>query len=174
MRGGTDSDLAQSIGVLFVCTGNICRSPTAEGVFTKLHAELAPQLKLRIESAGTHAYHVGETPDERAVRAARKRGIDIRGHRGRTVIPADFKNFDYILAMDRTNLRYLHALRPHPSRASVQLMLKFARDCTTDEVPDPYYRGLQGFEEVLDLVEQGGRGLLHQICDLHGVPLSAV
>src|SRR5579863_3410149 len=96
-----------AFGVLFVCMGNICRSPTAEGVFHKLHLELAPHIPLAVDSAGTHAYHIDEPPDPRAQTAARSRGVDIGGHRGRQVGPEDFRAFDYVLAMDRGNLRRL-------------------------------------------------------------------
>lgn len=162
-----DRAVLRQIGVLFVCMGNICRSPTAEGVFRKLHQDLAPQLDIHVDSAGTHAYHVGESPDERAVIAARKRGIDISGHRGREVMGRDFEIFDYILAMDRGNLDRLHKLKSSENRAEVRLLLDFAQDCPVDEVPDPYYGGPNGFNRVLDLTEQGGRGLLRHICSVH-------
>jgi len=150
--------------VLFCCMGNICRSPTAEGVFRKLHQELAPQLKLHIDSAGTHDYHVGEQPDKRAIQAARTRNIDISMHRGRTVIREDFYRFDYILAMDRANLNRLQRLRPASDCADVHLLLEFAEDCAIEEVPDPYYGGEKGFQHVLDLSELGSIGLLDHLC----------
>ena len=151
------------ISVLFVCMGNICRSPTAEGVFCRLREELAPGLELHIDSAGTHAYHIGEPPDARSQAAAQARGVDISGHRGRQVQVEDFHRFDYVLAMDAANLRRLQALRPHHARAELKLLLEYAPDAKHREVPDPYYGGAGGFEEVLDLVEQGGRGLLADI-----------
>lgn len=141
--------------VLFCCMGNICRSPTAEGVFCKLHQELAPQLKLHVASIGTHDYHVSEAPDARAVLAAREQNIDISAHRGRVVTIDDFSSFDYILAMDRVNLSRLQRMRPTTSRTDVRLLLKFAEGCAIKEVPDPYYGGPSGFERVLDLVKQG-------------------
>lgn len=149
--------------VLFVCMGNICRSPTAEGVFRRLHRELAPSLELHIDSAGTHAYHIGEPPDARSQAAAQARGVDISSHRGRQVEAEDFHRFDYVLAMDAANLRRLQTLRPHQSRAELRLLLEYAPEAKHREVPDPYYGGVGGFEEVLDLVEQGGRGLLAEI-----------
>lgn len=157
-----DGDM-RSIGVLFVCLGNICRSPTAEGVFRKLHLELAPGLLLHVDSAGTHAYHIGETPDPRSQAAARLRGVDISGHRCRQVQAQDFKRFDYVLAMDRENLARLQQLRPKDGKAELKLLLEYATDLKPDEVPDPYYGSRGGFEEVLDLVELGGRGLLTEI-----------
>ncbi|HEV2110327.1 MAG TPA: low molecular weight protein-tyrosine-phosphatase [Gammaproteobacteria bacterium] len=149
--------------VLFVCMGNICRSPTAEGVFRRLHLELAPELRIHADSAGTHAYHIGEPPDGRSQAAARARGVDISGHRGRQVRMEDFLVFDYVLAMDAANLRRLQGLRPRDARAELRLLLEYAPDVVHKEVPDPYYGGSGGFEEVLDLVEQGGRGLLAEI-----------
>jgi len=143
--------------------GNICRSPTAEGVFRKLHRELVPHLELHLDSAGTHAYHIGEPPDSRSQAAARARGVDISGHRGRQVRAEDFHRFDYVLAMDVDNLRRLRRLRPQDARAELKLLLDYAPDARHREVPDPYYGGVGGFEEVLDLVEQGGRGLLAEI-----------
>ena len=153
--------------VLFVCMGNICRSPTAEGVFRKLHGELAPHLDLHIDSAGTHAFHVGDPPDARSQAAARVRGVDISRHRGRQVEAEDFRRFDYVLAMDITNLKRLHALRPRDAHGELRLLLEYASDVSSKEVPDPYYGGAGGFEEVLDLVEAGGRGLLDVILKRH-------
>lgn len=140
----------------------------AEGVFRKLHREQAPHLNLRIDSAGTHAYHVGEPPDERAIAIARAHGMDISGHRGRIVTRADFTEFEYILAMDRVNLAGLRRLRPGRERASAHLLLEFARAGIGDEVPDPYYGGPHGFERVLDLVTLGAEGLLRHLCQSLG------
>lgn len=151
------------ISVLFVCMGNICRSPTAEGVFRRLHKELAPDLDVHIDSAGTHAYHIGDPPDARSQAAAKARGVDISGHRGRQVQAEDFHRFDYVLAMDAANLRRLQTLQPAQSRAELKLLLAYAPGAKHREVPDPYYGGAGGFEDVLDLVEQGGRGLLAEI-----------
>lgn len=155
------------VSVLFVCMGNICRSPTAEGVFRKLQSELAPALEMHIDSAGTHAYHIGDPPDTRSQAAARARGVDISRHRGRQVEAEDFRRFDYVLAMDVANLKRLQTLRPRDARAELKLLLEYAPEVSSKEVPDPYYGGAGGFEEVLDLVEAGGRGLLEAILQRH-------
>jgi low molecular weight protein-tyrosine phosphatase len=157
--------------VLFVCMGNICRSPTAEGVFRKLYVELAPQLKLNIDSAGTHDYHVGQPPDERAVLAARRHNIDISHHRGRVVTADDISRFDYILAMDNANLHRLQRLHPVPSRNKMRLLLEFAEDCAIKEVPDPYYGGSRGFERVIELTRQGAIGFLEHLCRERGIDI---
>lgn len=164
MKNGGPASTPRETGVLFVCMGNICRSPMAEGAFRKLWRERAPQLELRIDSAGTHAYHVGEPPDERAIAMARARSIDISAHRGRMVTRADFAAFDYILAMDRVNLTGLRRLQAGQGGASVHLLLEFADAGAGDEVPDPYYGGPHGFEQVLDLVTLGAEGLLRHLC----------
>jgi protein-tyrosine phosphatase len=146
--------------VLFVCLGNICRSPTAEGVFRQLLTQDAPELQVEVDSAGTADYHIGEPPDLRSQRAAMRRGIDLGGLRARRVTPADFAHFDFILAMDRGNLLELEAMRPKNSRARVQLFLQYAPDSGRLEVPDPYYGDAGGFDEVLDLTAAASRGLL--------------
>jgi protein-tyrosine phosphatase len=146
--------------VLFVCLGNICRSPTAEGVLRHLAAKEAPELALDIDSAGTADYHIGAPPDPRSQHAALKRGIDISGLQARQVAADDFARFDLILAMDAENLRELRALQPRNSRAAVRLFLDYARDLGLRDVPDPYYRDAAAFEEVLDLTTAASRGLL--------------
>jgi protein-tyrosine phosphatase len=146
--------------VLFVCLGNICRSPTAEGVLRHLAAQAAPHLKIEIDSAGTADYHIGAPPDLRSRRAAMRRGIDISGLRARQVTEDDFVRFDLILAMDRENLRELEAMKPVNSRASLKLFLEYAPDLNLRDVPDPYYRDAGAFEEVLDLTTAASRGLL--------------
>ena len=146
--------------VLFICLGNICRSPTAEGVLRHLAALEAPGLVLDIDSAGTADYHIGAPPDLRSQRAALKRGIDISKLQARQVTEEDFARFDLILAMDRENLRELEALKPRGSHASVQLFLDYAPDLNLRDVPDPYYRDAAAFEEVLDLATVASRGLL--------------
>jgi protein-tyrosine phosphatase len=146
--------------VLFVCLGNICRSPTAEGVLRYLAAKEAPQLALEIDSAGTADYHIGAPPDPRSQRAALRRGIDIGGLRARQVEVEDFARFDHILAMDEANLRELQAMQPRHSRASLKLFLEYAPDLKLRDVPDPYYRDAAAFEEVLDLTTAASRGLL--------------
>ena len=151
-----------NIKVLFVCMGNICRSPTAQGVFESLVAEAQLGDYVVIDSAGTHAYHVGKQPDQRATQAASLRGIDLTTQTARRVEPGDFVSFDYVLAMDSSNLDDLRSICPAEHQTKVRLFLDFA-DASTSEVPDPYYGGSQGFERVLDLVEEGARGLLEDV-----------
>jgi protein-tyrosine phosphatase len=144
--------------VLFVCLGNICRSPTAEAVLRTLAAREAPELRIEVDSAGTAAYHVGSPPDPRTRAAAARRGYDLERLRARVIEPADFERFDLILAMDEENLRALR--RRAPAHERLQLFLEYAPQQDVREVPDPYYGGPNGFEEVLDLVEAAARGLL--------------
>lgn len=151
------------VSVLFVCMGNICRSPTAQGVFARLIEDAQLAHRVHIESAGTHAYHVGNPPDERATQAAARRGIDLTPQRARRVEAVDFERFDYVLAMDRSNQEDLLAICPKPHQAKVRLFLEFAERPSTADVPDPYYGGAQGFERVLDLVEEAAQGLLQDI-----------
>lgn len=146
--------------VLFVCLGNICRSPTAEAVFRSIAAREAPQLRIEVDSAGTAGYHIGEPPDRRSQDAARRRGYDLAPLRARLVAREDFERFDFVLAMDRENLTVLRELAPAAVRDRVRLFLEFAPETDMTEVPDPYYGGANGFEEVLDLVEAASRGLL--------------
>ena len=143
--------------------GNICRSPTAEGVLRKLLEEAEGEFNITLDSAGTHAYHVGQSPDERAVSAAFRRGIDISSQRARAVALEDFEDFDLILAMDEDNLAILQNLRPAACRAQLELMLSFNPNVSSLAVPDPYYGGAAGFERVLDMLEDAGRGLLEQL-----------
>ena len=149
--------------ILFVCLGNICRSPTAEGVFRAIVARDAPELAIEVDSAGTAGYHIGEPPDARTRQAASRRGYDLSQLRARIVEPGDFENFDLILAMDRENLSVLHHRAPAHARERVRLLLEFAPDATVTEVPDPYYGGPNGFEEVLDLVEAATHGLIQHL-----------
>ncbi len=146
--------------ILFVCMGNICRSPTAEGIMRSRLAEQAPDLELELDSAGTHDYHVGNPPDRRTVEAARRRGVDLSQLRARQVMAEDFARFDLILAMDRHNHDLLEALRPGNAGATLELFLKYAARSGETEVPDPYYGGANGFEYVLDLVEHACDGLI--------------
>ncbi len=151
------------IRVLFVCMGNICRSPTAEGVF-RTHVERAGLAgHVEVDSAGTHGYHVGAAPDPRAQAAARRRGYDLSTLRARRVTAADFRRFDLILAMDRDNLALLREACPEGEHHRLRLFLEFAREADGDEVPDPYYGGPEDFERVLDLVEQAAAGLIEEI-----------
>ncbi|TXT24786.1 MAG: protein-tyrosine phosphatase [Gallionellaceae bacterium] len=151
------------VRVLFVCMGNICRSPTAEAVFRAQVEQAALGKKIQIDSAGTHDYHIGDPPDMRAQRAALRRGYDMRTLRGRQVGAEDFGRFDYVLAMDCANLEVLQRLRPHDTKSHLGLFLEFARHHEAREVPDPYYGGMDGFERVLDMVEDAAEGLLEHI-----------
>jgi protein-tyrosine phosphatase len=143
--------------------GNICRSPTAEGVFRHYLREHAPDLDVEIDSAGTHDYHVGEPPDPRTVKAAAKRGIDLSGLRARQVQDNDFDRFDLILVMDRLNHVTLLDRSPPEHHQQIRLFLEFAADAGRDDVPDPYYGSAQEFEDVLDLVEQASGGLVEEL-----------
>jgi protein-tyrosine phosphatase len=155
------------IRVLFVCLGNICRSPTAEGVFRDRVARAGLAHAIATDSAGTHDYHIGDPPDPRARAAARRRGVDISDLRGRQIARADFEHFHYVLAMDRSNLRNLSRLCPKGAESRLRLFLEFAPDGAPDEVPDPYYGGAEGFEHVLDLAEAAADGLLAHIREFH-------
>ncbi len=149
--------------VLFVCMGNICRSPTAEGVFKHLVAKNGLTAAIESDSAGTHDYHIGDPPDARSQAAAGRRGYDLSALRARQVGSDDFAEFDYVLAMDETNLTALRRLCPASHRERVKLFLEFAPEAGRRDVPDPYYGGAQGFEDVLDLVELAAQGLLDHI-----------
>lgn len=151
------------VAVLFVCTGNICRSPTAEGVFRRLVDEAGLAGAVHIDSAGTTDYHVGEAPDPRAREAARRRGIRLDGLCARQVAPDDFDRFDLVLAMDRGHLRQLERLCPPGREGRLRLFMDFAPHMGADEVPDPYYGTDKGFDYVLDLVEAGAQGLLEHL-----------
>ncbi len=148
--------------VLFVCMGNICRSPSAEAVFRQVVKARGLEKEYVIDSAGTHAYHVGEAPDKRSQKAALKRGMDMSGQRARQVVAQDFDRFDHLIAMDRSNLSGMVSLVDASKHHKAHLMMDFAQ---TDfaEVPDPYYGGGDGFELVLDLLEQACEGLLEHI-----------
>lgn len=149
------------IRVLFVCLGNICRSPTAEGVFRALVTDQGLADRIDVDSAGTGAWHVGEEPDARAQEALAKRGIDISAQRGRQVEDSDFDAFDYILAMDQDNLKNLIRLCPSDRLDRLALFLNHAPELGVEEVPDPYYSG--GFDRVVGMIEAGSRGLLDHI-----------
>ena len=154
--------------ILFCCMGNICRSPSAEGVFRSLLAARAPQLAIEIDSAGTHDYHVGEPPDDRAIAAARRRGIDLSALRARSVRTGDFDYYDLILAMDEQNLRELRRRAPPARHERIRLMMEFVPSGAARAVPDPYYGGPQGFEQVLDLLEEASEGLLRELLSRGG------
>jgi len=155
------------IKVLFVCMGNICRSPTAEVVFRAKVKQLNLLDQFIIDSAGTHDYHIDEAPDHRTQLAAKRRGYDMSALRGRQVDADDFMQFDYVLAMDNANLTMLQRLQPGNSTAHLELFLTFTESCLNKEVPDPYYGGADGFEQVLDRVEAAADGLLAHIQTRH-------
>jgi protein-tyrosine phosphatase len=155
--------MQEKVTVLFVCMGNICRSPTAEGVFRHVVENSHLSGKIEIDSAGTHAYHVGEAPDHRAQTTANTRGIDISDLKARRVSEEDFDRFDYIIAMDRDNLSILLTQCPDEHREKIHLFLGFAEHLNESEVPDPYYGGQYGFERVFDMVEAAAKGLLEDI-----------
>jgi protein-tyrosine phosphatase len=155
------------VSVLFVCMGNICRSPTAEAVFRNYVGKAGLLERLRIDSAGTHDYHVGDAPDARAQQAAKRRGYDLSPLRGRQVEAQDFFRFDYVLAMDNQNLVLLERLRPGDAQSHLGLFLEFSESHDEWEVPDPYYGGTDGFERVLDMVEDASKGLLQHIRQQH-------
>lgn len=146
--------------ILFVCMGNICRSPTAEGVFRARADAAGMAASLEIDSAGTHAYHVGSAPDPRSTEFAARRGIDLSTQRARQVAAADFVRFDRILAMDHDNLARLTAACPVQHRHKLGLFMAFAHHTDADAVPDPYYGGGRGFDRVLDYIEDAADGLL--------------
>jgi protein-tyrosine phosphatase len=148
--------------VLFVCLGNICRSPTAEGVLRHKLRAAGLEDQVQVDSAGTGDWHVGKAPDSRTRSAAQRRGYDLSALRARQVEAADFQRFDLILAMDQSNLRNLKALRPVDAQADLDLYLR-RYELALDEVPDPYYGGEDGFEQVLDLIEQASEALLAEI-----------
>jgi protein-tyrosine phosphatase len=146
--------------ILFVCMGNICRSPTAEGVARKIIINNGLCDIIQVDSAGTHGYHVGEPPDPRTRDAALRRGIDLSGLRARKVVPEDFQGFDLLLAMDRDNLALLKRGARPEHHAKLGLFMRYASRFDTDEVPDPYYGGDRGFELVLDMAEDAAQGLI--------------
>ena len=148
--------------VLFVCMGNICRSPTAQGVFRHLVAEAGLDDAIEVDSAGTHAYHVNEPPDRRAQAAAERRGFSMSDIRARRVRADDFERFNYIIAMDRDNRSLLVDQADAEYHDKIRLFLEFGSG-HEDEVPDPYFGGAAGFERVLDLVEDASRGLLEEL-----------
>ena len=159
--------MQKKVKVLFVCMGNICRSPTAEGVFRHLVRQQQLDDLIETDSAGTHAYHLGEPPDQRAQSTATNRGIDISDLRARRVDLTDYEKFDYILAMDRDNLEILMGQTPEHASDRIHLFLSFAENHSETEVPDPYYGGPKGFENVFDMVQVAAEGLLREIQARH-------
>lgn len=157
------------VKVLFVCTGNICRSPTADGVMRARVAALGLDGKIEVDSAGTHGFHAGEPPDPRSQKTAKQHGVDLSGLRARKVSAEDFSSFDIIAAMDRGHLDALHRLCPSREAARLRLFMEFAPDYDgPDEVPDPYY-GEHGFEEVFAMVEAGVAGLIAHLRAVHKI-----
>ncbi len=154
------SETRGKLSILFVCMGNICRSPTAEGVFRKVVADAGLDHLIQVESAGTHAYHVNEPPDRRAQAAAERRGFSLVDIRARSIDSSDFERFNYIFAMDRDNLEMLRSAAGEKSEAEIHLFLEYATAGREYEVPDPYYGGVAGFERVLDMVEDASTELL--------------
>ncbi len=149
--------------VLFVCMGNICRSPTAEGVFRHAVASAGLEQKILADSAGTHGYHLGHLPDRRTQLAAARRGYDLANLRARQVAGQDFVEFDYILAMDLDNLSELRRLAPAQHHGKLCLFMDYSSVRRGEEMPDPYYGGARGFELVLDMAEDAAAGLLQHI-----------
>jgi len=147
--------------ILFVCLGNICRSPTAKAVFDRKFQQAA--LPLETDSAGTTGYHAGSPPDPRAQRIARRWGVDISAERARVVTSEDFARFDAILVMDRSNLDELRALRPADSNSRLELVMSLAPDYGVEEVPDPYYGGEDGFKRVIDMLEAAADSLIEDL-----------
>jgi len=147
--------------------GNICRSPTAQGVFRKLAQEEGLEDLIEIDSAGTHAYHIGSPPDRRAQATAVGRNIDLSDLRGRQVEIEDFQRFDYILAMDSENLDILTELCPAGAEEKLSLFMDFAPDYGMTEVPDPYYGGDRGFDQVFDMIEEASKGLIEELRRSH-------
>jgi protein-tyrosine phosphatase len=157
----------KKVQVLFVCMGNICRSPTAHGVFRKMVVDEGLSDLIEIDSAGTHAYHVGNPPDTRAQHTANVRGIDLSDLRARQARSEDFEAFDYVIAMDKDNYRSLKLISPKGMLDKLYMFLDFAPTIRQREVPDPYYGGDEGFEKVFDMVDAASRGLLADIRQNH-------
>ena len=158
-----------TVNVLFVCLGNICRSPTAQGIFQQMVVQRGLENDIEVDSAGTGGWHIGRPPDQRAQVAALQRGYDLSHLRARQVTADDFDIFDYVLAMDNQNLHDLQRLKRADFGGYLGLFLPFANsEVCPDEVPDPYYGGRQRFDQVLDMVESASQGLLNHICTQQG------
>jgi protein-tyrosine phosphatase len=158
-----ECDAMRKVRILFVCMGNICRSPSAEGVMRKLIDEAGLQEFIEIDSAGTSDYHIGAAPDSRSQEAALRRGYDLAALRARQVSDDDFRNFDFLVAMDKSNLTLLQRRCPPSLQGKLHLMMQYAERSGAVEVPDPYYEGAHGFEMVLDYLEDACSGLLRQL-----------
>lgn len=155
------------VKVLFVCMGNICRSPTAHGIFDALIKKEGLDDLIEVDSAGTHAYHVGELPDRRSQQTALRHGMDLDYQHARKVLLKDMEIFDYILAMDESNLQELMRICPDEHQQKLSLLMSYAPHFGQQEVPDPYYGGDQGFEHVFDMVEEAAKGLLDDLRKRH-------
>jgi len=151
------------INILFVCMGNICRSPSAEGFFLNALQESKYKEQVSTDSAGTHGYHVGHTPDSRATETALKFDVDISNLRARKVSVSDFEDYDLIIAMDRNNFEGLQRIRPADSKADLQMMMHYHPEARPEEVPDPYYGGMDGFTYMCELLDSATRGLLKDV-----------
>lgn len=161
-RRAADQAVAE-LSVLFICTGNICRSPTAQGIFEHKLAQAGLDRKVFVDSAGTHGFHVGNKPDARARRAAARRGFDLSRQRSRRIETHDFVRFDYVVGMDHANMAALHERCPAAHRDKLSLLLQFMPAAELEEVPDPYYGGSEGFERVLDLLDGAADALLEDV-----------
>lgn len=159
--------MTNNISVLFVCMGNICRSPTAHAVFRALVEQKGLSDRIRIDSAGTHAYHVGNPPDPRSLDKATERGIAMHDLRARKVDFADLIEFDYVLAMDGDNLSILQQMAPADLQPKIMLFMQFDPAAKSNYVPDPYYGGSKGFDEVFDMVEAASHGFLDYLSTEH-------
>ena len=157
----------EKVAVLFVCMGNICRSPTAHGVFRRLVEERGLQHRIHVDSAGTHAYHVGDAPDPRAQKTALGRGIDLSDLRARRLAHGDYQRFDYLLAMDGENFQIMAQHCPPEHMKKLRMFMEFAPGLGIAEVPDPYYGGPSGFDRVLDMIEAAAEGLIEHIRERH-------
>ncbi len=162
-KSGMIAGAAARRGVLFVCTGNICRSPTAEGVFRAVVERAGLASRIAVDSAGMHDYHIGEPPDSRTIAHAKRRGYDLSALRARRVVPLDFERFDLLLACDSGHRRLLQRMTPRGASGRIAMVLDYAPELGVRDVPDPYYGGPEDFEHVLDLVERAADGLLAAI-----------
>ncbi|SEI39289.1 protein-tyrosine phosphatase [Allopseudospirillum japonicum] len=163
--------MSKKIKVLFVCLGNICRSPTADGIFRQLVANAGLQEVIQVDSAGTGDWHIGKAPDARTQAAAKKAGYDLSHLRARQVKPQDLQTFDYVLAMDEANLAHLRAWQQAQTYAHVDLFLSLVPETGYQAVPDPYYGGPQGFDQVVRLVEIGSQAWLTYLIKQHKLPV---
>jgi len=162
-RGNKKSYTKNMKKILFVCTGNICRSPSAEAVLKHLIRQNNCEDRFEIASAGTHGYHVGDPPDPRAVQQAARRGIDMTGIRAQKVKPSDFDVYDLIIAMDREHMRFLQEMKPFSSKASLRLFTDFMKSPASEDIPDPYYGDEKEFAAVLDMLEEGCAAMVRSL-----------